>query len=81
LEWWKANSLKYRILSKVAKDILSTPITTVTSESTFSASERVIDPYQASLSTEMVQMLLCGTDLVRSKYGLKKKSMVSFTFF
>ncbi|XP_062150253.1 zinc finger BED domain-containing protein RICESLEEPER 2-like [Alnus glutinosa] len=76
LDWWKANTLKYRILSKVAKDILSTPITTVTSESTFSAGGRVIDPHRNSLSTETVQMLLCGADWVRSMYGLKKNSMV-----
>jgi hypothetical protein len=54
LDWWKANTLKYNVLSKVAKDILSTPITTVTSESTFSAGGRVIDPHRASLSTETV---------------------------
>ncbi|XP_059446001.1 zinc finger BED domain-containing protein RICESLEEPER 2-like [Corylus avellana] len=74
LDWWKTNTLKYRILSKVAKDILSIPITTVTSESTFSAGERVIDPHRASLSTETVQVLLCGADWVRALYGLKKKS-------
>ncbi|XP_062155266.1 zinc finger BED domain-containing protein RICESLEEPER 2-like [Alnus glutinosa] len=73
LDWWKANTLKYNVLSKVAKDILSTPITTVTSESTFSAGGRVIDPHRASLSTETVQKLLCGADWVRSLYGLKKK--------
>jgi hypothetical protein len=80
LDWWKANTLKYRILSKVAKDILSTPINTVTSESTFSARGRVIDPHRASLSTETVQKLLCGANWVRSMYGLKNKSAVSFCF-
>ncbi|KAF7133038.1 hypothetical protein RHSIM_Rhsim09G0098000 [Rhododendron simsii] len=62
LEWWKANSLKYRILSKMARDILSVPITSVASESTFSAGSKVIDPYRASLATETIEMLLCGAD-------------------
>jgi hypothetical protein len=60
LDWWKVNTLKYHVLSIVAKDILSTPIITVTLESTFSAGGRVIDPFRASLSTETVQKLLCG---------------------
>lgn len=47
LEWWKANTFKYRILSKMACDILSIPITSVALESTFSAGGRVIDPYRA----------------------------------
>jgi hypothetical protein len=80
LEWWKANTLKYRILSMLAKDILSIPITTVSSESTFSAGGRVIDPHRASLSIDTVQMLLCGSDWVRALYGLKRKTTVSFTF-
>ncbi|KAF5481453.1 hypothetical protein F2P56_002101 [Juglans regia] len=74
LEWWKANSLEFRTLSKLARDILATPITTVSSESTFSAGGRVIDPHRASLSTETVQMLLCGSDWVRALYGLKRSS-------
>lgn len=45
LEWWKSNSLKFKILSKMACEILSIPITTVASESTFSADGRIIDQY------------------------------------
>ncbi|XP_062175626.1 zinc finger BED domain-containing protein RICESLEEPER 1-like [Alnus glutinosa] len=73
LDWWKINTYRYRILSEVARDILSIPISTVTLESTFSAGGRVIDPHIASLSTETVQKLLCGVDWVGSMYGLKKK--------
>ena len=36
LEWWKANNLKFRILSKIASDILSIFIITIALESTFS---------------------------------------------
>ena len=62
LEWCKANNLKFRILSKMASDILSILITTVASESAFSTRGRVIDVYRDSLSTKTVQALLCGGD-------------------
>ncbi|KAA8542835.1 hypothetical protein F0562_023987 [Nyssa sinensis] len=78
--WWKANTLKFRILSKMARDILSIPITSVASESIFSAGGRVIDPYRASLFPETVQVLLCGADWVRALHGLKKGSEVSDMF-
>ncbi|KAH7835305.1 hypothetical protein Vadar_024911 [Vaccinium darrowii] len=74
IEWWKANNLKYRILSKMACDVLSIPITSVASEAAFSAGSRVIDPYRASLATETVEMLLCGGDWVGALYGLKRGS-------
>ncbi|KAJ7976852.1 zinc finger BED domain-containing protein RICESLEEPER 2-like [Quillaja saponaria] len=73
LNWWKANSLKYRVLSLMACDILAIPITTVASESTFSAGGRVIDTYRSSLSTDTVQALVCGGDWLRHKFGIKKK--------
>ncbi|KAL9661135.1 hypothetical protein QQ045_025956 [Rhodiola kirilowii] len=77
LDWWKGNSLKYRILSKLACDILAIPITSVASESAFSAGSRVIDPYRASLGIDTVQMLLCGGDWLRKFYNIKKKRNVS----
>nr|DAD23970.1 TPA_asm: hypothetical protein HUJ06_025433 [Nelumbo nucifera] len=60
LEWWRANNLKYRVLSKMEAEILAIPISTVASEATFSASGRVIDSYRASLAVETVQALICG---------------------
>ena len=77
LEWWKANNLKFHILSKMVSDILSIPITTIASESAFSIGGRVINVYRASLSTKTVQALLCGGDWVRPLYKTKKQSKVS----
>ncbi|KAK2981094.1 hypothetical protein RJ640_012049 [Escallonia rubra] len=80
--WWKANNLKHKILSKIAVDILSIPITTVASEAAFSTGGRVIDPYRASLSTKTVEALICGGDWIRSLYGVKedkiKEEIVTF---
>ena len=50
LAWWKEKSMKFRILSKLAENVLAVPITTVAFEATFSAGGRVIDPYRSSLS-------------------------------
>lgn len=76
IEWWKEKSLKYRVLSRVAVDILAVPVTTVASEATFSAGSRIIDPYRAKLTPETVQMLICGEDWCRALYGVKRKNKV-----
>ncbi|KAE8689631.1 hypothetical protein F3Y22_tig00110933pilonHSYRG00204 [Hibiscus syriacus] len=50
IAWWKEKSNKFRILSRIAVNVLAVPITTVASEATFSAESRVIDPYRSSLT-------------------------------
>ncbi|MFS7970559.1 putative HAT dimerization domain, ribonuclease H-like superfamily [Helianthus anomalus] len=54
-------------------DILAVPISTVASESTFSAGGRVIDSYRSTLAPNTVEMLICGGDWIRQLYGVKKK--------
>lgn len=72
LAWWKGNTSKFPILSKMTSNLLSVPISTVASESTFSAGGRVIEPHRSCLKPETVEVLLCGADWVRELYGLKK---------
>ncbi|GJS67051.1 zinc finger BED domain-containing protein RICESLEEPER 2-like protein isoform X1 [Tanacetum coccineum] len=74
LTWWRANSLRYRILSQMAQDILAIPIIIVASKATFSSGSRVIDTYRASLAPKTVEVLLCGGDWCRSLHGLKRKN-------
>ncbi|XP_031254575.1 zinc finger BED domain-containing protein RICESLEEPER 2-like [Pistacia vera] len=74
LVWWRANIMKHKILSRMTRDILVIPITTVASEATFNAGGRVIDPYRSSLSPTTVEVLLCGGDWCRNLHGIKKKS-------
>ena len=40
LEWWKVNTLKFLILSRLAKDVLAISISTVASEAAFSTGGR-----------------------------------------
>jgi hAT family C-terminal dimerisation region len=42
------------------------PITTVASESAFSAGGRVLDDYQSSLMKDMVEILVCGGDWIKT---------------
>ncbi|TQE08508.1 hypothetical protein C1H46_005814 [Malus baccata] len=67
LNWWRVNGLsKYLILARVAKEILAIPVSTIASESSFSTSGRIIDPYRSSLSPKMVEALICTQNWLRS---------------
>ncbi|KAL6911676.1 hypothetical protein ACP4OV_000481 [Aristida adscensionis] len=65
LEWWKVNEAKYPAVAKMAKDILTIPITTVSSESSFSAGGRIVDDYRSSLLPSTVQALVCTSSWIR----------------
>ena len=50
LGWWKANSNRYQVLSKLARDVLAIPASTVASESMFSTEGHILDPFWSSFS-------------------------------
>lgn len=64
LLWWKNQQDIYPVLSLVARDVLAMQVSTVASESAFSAGGRVIDPFRSRLDPEMVEALICTKDWV-----------------
>ncbi|XP_055961910.1 zinc finger BED domain-containing protein RICESLEEPER 2-like [Mercurialis annua] len=67
LKWWKLNSGRFPILSRMARDILVVPISTVASESAFSTSGRVLDCFRSSLTPRLVEALVCTQDWLRAE--------------
>ncbi|KAL4325180.1 hypothetical protein GQ457_11G022130 [Hibiscus cannabinus] len=65
LLWWKVNSPRYPILSQMARDVFSIPISTVASESAFSTGGRVLDGFRSLLTPTMVEALICTQDWLR----------------
>ena len=66
LAWWKVNSPRYHVLSRIAQHVLAILVSTVASESTFSMTGRVFDLFRSSLSPLMVEALICGQNWLGS---------------
>ncbi|KAJ1688097.1 hypothetical protein LUZ63_019487 [Rhynchospora breviuscula] len=66
LSWWKLKSPKYPVLSRLARDILAVPISTVASESTFSTAGRTLSPTRSSLNDESIEALVCAQNWLRT---------------
>ncbi|XP_050211744.2 zinc finger BED domain-containing protein RICESLEEPER 2-like [Mercurialis annua] len=67
LKWWKLNSGRFPILSRMARDILAVPISTVASESAFSTSGRILDCFRSSFTPRLVEALVCTQDWLRAE--------------
>ncbi|KAH9734400.1 BED-type domain-containing protein [Citrus sinensis] len=67
LLWWRVNGSRYPILEKITRDVLVVPVSTVASESAFSTGHRIIDEYRSSLTSAMVEALICTENWLQSK--------------
>lgn len=70
LLFWQANQFRYPELARMARDILSIPISTVASESTFSTSGRILDEYRSSLKHGNLEALICTRDWLFGAKGI-----------
>jgi hypothetical protein len=62
LLWWHDHKLTFLVLSIMARDIMSVPVSIVSSESTFSLTGRIIEERRRRLLPEHVEMLACIKD-------------------
>ena len=69
LSYWKVNAARFPDLAKMARDVLSIPVTTVASESAFSSGGRVLDQYRSALKPEVVEAIVCTRDWIYGNKG------------
>ncbi|RLM65821.1 hypothetical protein C2845_PM16G00740 [Panicum miliaceum] len=68
LAWWRVNGPKYPIISRMARDILSVPLSTVASESTFSSAKRILDDYRCNQLSETIEAIMCSHDWLKGRH-------------
>ncbi|KAF7129159.1 hypothetical protein RHSIM_Rhsim10G0110300 [Rhododendron simsii] len=73
LAWWGKNEEKYPVLSIMARDLLTPPVSSVASESAFSAGKRVLDE-RSRLAPDILDCLICLKDWEDARLGIEKRS-------
>uniref|UniRef100_A0ACD5WR84 Uncharacterized protein n=1 Tax=Avena sativa TaxID=4498 RepID=A0ACD5WR84_AVESA len=72
LDYWSKSAARYPQLSRMARDILVIPVSSVASESALSLSKKVITPNRSSLKPKTVEALMCLRDWYRCKMQKKE---------
>ncbi|XP_061340090.1 zinc finger BED domain-containing protein DAYSLEEPER-like [Gastrolobium bilobum] len=62
LSWWKVNGFKYPTLSRIASDVLSIPVSTLSADSVFNTEIRKMDNHRSSLGSLTLEALICAKD-------------------
>ena len=69
LKWWYANSESSPILSMTARDYLSVPATSASSERIFSGGVDLVTPNRCSLNSESITACMCPQSWLKNEKG------------
>ncbi|KAK3230204.1 hypothetical protein Dsin_002085 [Dipteronia sinensis] len=67
LHWWKEHERYFPILAMIAKQILSTPVSTVAVEQQFNAGGNILDPKGSLMSPKSLQIQACVEDWTKTQ--------------
>ena len=70
VQWWRARALTWPILTRLAMDIFSIPVSTVSSEQAFSTTGRILEERRNALQRDIVEALVCIKDWDRADQRL-----------
>ncbi|KAJ4802125.1 Zinc finger BED domain-containing protein RICESLEEPER 2 [Rhynchospora pubera] len=79
LTYWEAHEKVWPTMSCIARDILAIPVSTVPSESCFSACNRVLTDRRNKLGNKMFEALVCLKDWCDAEYRQQDKSKMYAT--
>jgi hypothetical protein len=73
ISWWHEHKLSYLVLSILARDVLSVPVSTVSSEYVFSTTGRILEERRRRLSPDMVEILTYVKDWEAAEARLQQQ--------
>ena len=62
MKWWKSHEFTFPVLSKMARDLLTLSVSTVSLQYIFSIVANIIGDKRTTLTTEMLETLICLKD-------------------
>ena len=71
INWWKSYESTFPVLSKMARDLLTPLVSTVSSKFVFSITTNIIVDRKKTLVAEMLEVLTCLKDWEDGRMGLQ----------